>query len=133
MKISNKELLGISAALGALRAQKMQTKLAWKLVTAGTAIAPFTKVFDEQMLEIRERWAEKDDKGKAISNTLDNGQTSYKIPDADFKNANADLEELLEQTFVVENVGLKLSDFPDSLEVTPEILDLLAPLIQIGA
>lgn len=132
MKISNKELLGVTAALGALRTQKMPTKLAWKMVVVRATLEPFSKALDSQVEELRKRWAQKDEEGNPIVTALDNGQESYTIPEEAVAEANKDLEALLAETFDVENVELKLSDFPDSLELTPEVMGLLEPLFYIG-
>ena len=132
MKMSNRDLVGVSAALGALRTQKMPPKLAWKMVIIRSTLEPFSKAFDDQVDVLRKNWAEKDADGNPIVVALDNGQESYRIPEESVEEANDELESLFDQTFEVDNVELKISDFPESMELTPEVMGLLEPLFYIG-
>ena len=63
-----------------------------------------------------------DKDGKVIPNTIT-------IPNDKIELVNMELDELLSQVVEVSNVGLKLSDFPDSMELEPTALLALAPIL----
>lgn len=132
MQLTNVQVLNILSALSTVSQHKLPIKLAWKVTTAVRTLEPFAKAVEEPMKEIRLKYAKRDhldnlvealDKdGKAIPNTIT-------IPNDKIELVNMELDELLSQVVEVSNVGLKLSDFPDSMELEPTALLALAPIL----
>jgi len=112
---------------------KLPIKLAWKVTTAVRSLEPFAKEVQEPMKEIRLKYATRDhldnlvearDKeGNPIPNTIT-------VPNDKIELLNQELDELLSQTVEVSNVGLKLSDFPESMELEPTALLALTPILK---
>lgn len=132
MQLTNIQVLNILSALSTVSQHKLPIKLAWKVTTAVRTLEPFAKAVEEPMKEIRLKYAKRDhldnlvealDKdGKVIPNTIT-------IPNDKIELVNMELDELLSQVVEVSNVGLKLSDFPDSMELEPTALLALAPIL----
>lgn len=129
MKMSNAELLGFFAALGSLKQRKMPARLAWKLSATEKVLRPFGDAFDGATEELRTRYAEKAEDGSPTMVPDEMGNPSYDIKPENLEKANEELAELMKETFEVQPVELTLADFPDTLEVTPELMSLLAPMI----
>lgn len=129
MKMSNAELIGFFAALGALRMRGMPARLAWKLSVNEKILKPFADAFDASAEELRKRFAEKDESGAIVTKDTPNGPT-YQIPEESLDAANLELQELLKEQFDVTPVEIGLADFPDTFEVTPETMTLLVPIME---
>lgn len=129
MKMSNAELLGFFAALGSLKQRKMPARLAWKLSATEKVLRPFGDAFDSATEELRTRYAEKDENNSPVMITDENGNRSFDIKPENMEKANEELADLMKETFEVQPVELTLADFPDTLEVTPELMSLLAPMM----
>jgi hypothetical protein len=133
MKLSNGELLGFFAALGSLKQRKMPARLAWKLSATEKILRPFGDAFDGATDELRKRYAEKDAKGEPVIIKDEKGVDTFDIKPDNMKKANEELADLMKETFEVQPVELTLEDFPDTLEVTPELMGLLAPMIEAAS
>jgi hypothetical protein len=133
MQLTNLQVLNALQALNVLGQEKLPIKLAWKVTTAIRSLEPFAKAVDEPMKDIRMKYAIKDqldnyieavdDTGNAIPNTI-------QIPNDKIAIVNKEMDELLNQTIEVQNASLKLSDFPESTQLSPAILHALTPLIK---
>lgn len=130
MKMSNAELVGFFAALAGLRTRGMPAKLAWKLCVSEKVLKPFGDAFDASAEELRKRYADKDENDQPIVEETEDGRV-YKIPKDKLEEANKELKELLAEQFDVSPVELSLADFPESFQVTPETMALLAPLMEM--
>jgi hypothetical protein len=133
MQLTNLQVLNALQALNVLGQEKLPIKLAWKVTTAIRSLEPFAKAVDEPMKDIRMKYAIKDqldnyieavdDTGNAVPNTI-------QIPNDKIAIVNKEMDELLNQTIEVQNASLKLSDFPESTQLSPAILHALTPLIK---
>ena len=132
MQLTNAQVLNVLQALNTLSQKKLPIKLAWKITTAVRSLEPFAKAVDEPMQEIRTKHAVKDADGKLVEAVDKDGTpipNTIQIPGDKVRVVNTELNELLEQTIEVTNVELKLSDFPDTLELEPAVLNGLLPII----
>lgn len=133
MQLTNVQVLNALQALGALGQQKLPIKLAWRVATAVRTLEPFGKAVDEPLKEIRLKYALRDhldnlvealdEKGNPIPNT-------FQIPNDKIVIVNKEMDELLLQVVEVANVEFKLSDFPDTLELEPAVLNGLMSLLK---
>lgn len=133
MKLTNLQLLNALQGFSTLSQKKLPIKLAWKVTTAIRSLDEFAKAADESMKEIRLKYATKDDAGNPIPAKDDNGlplENTVQIPNEKVAIVNAEVKELLEQEVEVHNVTLKLSDFPESLELEPAVLNSLMTLLE---
>jgi hypothetical protein len=133
MQLTNLQAMTALQALTALSREKLPIRLAWKVNIASKALEPFAKAIDEPMSEIRTRYAVRDETGDFVlaqdaeGNPMPN---TVQIPNDKIAVVNAELEELMAQTVDVHNVEFKLSEFPDTLELQPNVLNGLMPLIR---
>ena len=133
MQLTNLQVLNALQSLSTISQHKLPIRLAWRITTAIRSLEPFAKAVDEPMKDIRMKYAIKDqldnyieavdDTGNAIPNTI-------QIPNDKIAIVNKEMDELLNQTIEVQNASLKLSDFPESTQLSPAILHALTPLIK---
>ena len=132
MQLTNLQVLNVLQALNKLGQEKLPIRLSWKVTTAVRELEVFAKAVDEPMKEIRMKYANRDESGNLIEATDENGNTipnTITIPNDKIELVNKDLDELLSQEVEVKNVTFKLSDFPDSLELEPAVLNALYPVM----
>lgn len=132
MKLTNEDLLGFLVAIGQLKTRKMPAKLAWKLSASEKLMKPFAEAFEKATEELREKYAAKDEDGKPKLIKDANGVEAFDIPEENKEAANKEFKDLLKAEFEATPVELTLDDFPDTLEVTPEIMGLLDPVMELG-
>lgn len=133
MQLTNFQVLNIMQALGAVSQQKLPVKLAWKVTTAVRALEPFAKAVDEPLKEIRTKHANRDHLGNLVEALDKDGNpvpNTITIPNDKIEVVNKEMDELLTQTVEVSNVSLRLSDFPETMELEPAVLTALLPIIK---
>ena len=133
MQLTNLQVLNIMQALGAISQQKLPVKLAWKVTTAVRALEPFAKAVDEPLNEIRTKHANRDHLGNLVEALDKEGNpipNTLTIPSDKIEIVNRELDELLTQTVEVSNVSLRLSDFPETMELEPAVLTALLPIVK---
>lgn len=129
MKISNNEMLGFFVFVGAFRQRGMPARLSWKLTANDKILKPFGEAFDAATEDLRKRFAEKNEDGTCRMIKDENGKESYDITPENMALANAEMAELVQETFEAPVVELTLNDFPDTFEVSPEYMNLVLFLI----
>lgn len=133
MKLTNLQVLNALQGFGTLSQNKLPIKLAWKVTTAIRSIEPFAKAADESLKEIRLKHAIKKEDGTPKEAIDENGlplEGTIQIPNDKLTIVNNEVREFMEQEVEVHNVTLKLSDFPEALELEPAILNSLMPLLE---
>lgn len=132
MQLTNLQVLNALQALNSLGQQKMPVRLAWKITTAVRSLEPFAKAVDEPMKDIRMKFAIKDDNGNYLEAVDGEGNpvpNTVQIPSDKLATVNKEMDELLSQIIEVHNVQFNLSDFPDSLQVEPVVMNALMIMI----
>jgi hypothetical protein len=133
MQLTNAQVLNVLQALNIMSQNKLPIKLSWKITTAIRSLESFAKAVDEPMKEIRLKYALRDhldnlveavDKdGNAIPNTV-------QIPNDKVAVVNKEMTDLMDAKVEVSNVEFSLSDFPDTMELEPSILNLLMSVMK---
>jgi hypothetical protein len=132
MQLTNVQVLNAIQALSSLGQHKLPFKLAWRVTTAVRSLEPFAKAAEEPMKEIRLKYALRDHLDnlvEAVDNDGNSIPNTIQIPNDKIAIVNKELDELLSQTVEVHNVQFKLSEFPESLELEPNVLNALTPII----
>ena len=132
MQLTNLQVLNVLQALNKLGQEKLPIRLSWKVTTAVRELETFAKAVDEPMKEIRMKYANRDHLGVLVEATDKDGTVipnTITIPNDKIELVNKELDELLNQEVEVKNVTFKLSDFPDSLELEPAVLNALYPVM----
>jgi len=132
MKLRNEQILNVFTGLNSLGNEKFSAKLAWKISTARGALTPFVESLEKTMSELRLKYAVKDDDGNVIPAVDDEGKSvegTIQVSRENISVLNKELAELLSVETDVENVSLSINDFPDTLEISPNALAALQPIL----
>jgi len=132
MKLTNQQMLDVFAGLNQLSNEKFAAKLAWKIQMARTTLQPLVESLDKMLAETRQKYAVKDNLGQIVPAKDKDGndiENTMQIAPENIKAANDELSGLMLTEVEVSNVSLSLSDFPDSLEISPNTLAALSPII----
>jgi hypothetical protein len=132
MKLTNQQILDVFAGLNQLSNEKFAAKLAWKIQMARTTLQPLVESLDKMLAETRQKYAVKDNLGQIVPAKDKDGndiENTMQIAPENIKAANEELSGLMLTEVEVSNVSLSLSDFPDSLEISPNTLAALSPII----
>lgn len=132
MKLTNQQMLDVFAGLNQLSNEKFAAKLAWKIQMARTTLQPLVEALDKLMAEVRTKYAIKDQLGEIIPAKNDKGEdipNTIQIAPENIAAANDELMGLMKTEVEVSNVSLSLSDFPETLEISPNTLAALSPII----
>lgn len=133
MQLTNVQVLNAIQALSSLGQSKLPFKLAWRVTTAIRSLEPFAKAAEEPLKEIRLKHALRDHLDNLVEAVDKDGNTipnTIQIPNDKIAIVNKEMDELLSQTVEVHNVEFKLSEFPDSIELEPAVLNGLVPLMK---
>lgn len=132
MQLTNAEVLNALQGLNKLAGNKLPIKLSWKVATASRELEAFAKAVDTPMQEVRTKHALKDENGNFVEAFDENGvkvPNTIQIPGDKVALVNSELNELLSEKVEVHNVQLNLSDFPETLELEPAIVNALMPIL----
>lgn len=132
MKLRNEQILNVFAGLNSLGNEKFSAKLAWKISTARGALTPFVESLEKAMSEVRLKYAVRDDDGNILPATDNDGKPiegTMQVAKENILVLNTEMTDLLAVETEVENVKLSINDFPDSLEISPNALAALQPIL----
>jgi hypothetical protein len=132
MKLRNEQILNVFAGLNSLGNEKFSAKLAWKISTARGALTPFVESLEKTMSEVRLKYAVKDEEGNVVPAVDEEGKSvegTIQVSRENIPLLNTELTELLSVETEVENVSLSINDFPDTLEISPNALAALQPIL----
>ena len=121
--MKNRDVIDVMSSISALSRDKLPIKLSWRIETARRALSPFHEAAVEAIDKIKMSKALKDPEGNYVLATDENGK---KLPgtlvfdNKEVANVNNEIKALLDEIVDVENVTIKISDFPDTLEISPE-------------
>ena len=133
MQLTNIQVLNAVQALSSLGQQKLPFKLAWRVTTAMRSLEPFAKAVEEPLKEIRLKYALRDHLDNFVEAVDKDGNTipnTIQIPNDKITIVNKEMDDILFQTVEVHNVEFKLSEFPDTIELEPAVLNALVPLMK---
>lgn len=132
MKLRNEQILNVFSGLNSLGNEKFSAKLAWKISTARGALTPFVESLEKAMSELRLKYAIRNEDGDVIPAVDEEGKSvegTIQVSRENIPILNKELAELLGVETEVENVTLSINDFPDTLEISPNALAALQPIL----
>jgi hypothetical protein len=132
MKLRNDQILNVINGLNALGNEKFSAKLAWKISTAKGALMPFAESLEKTVIEVRTKYAIRDADGNITPAMDENGvqvDGTMQVARENIQLLNTELSELLATETEVVNVSISIADFPDTFEVSPNVLSLLQPIL----
>lgn len=132
MQLRNEQILNVFSGLNALGNEKFSAKLAWKIITARGALTPFVESLEKSMSELRLKYAIKNEEGTAIPAVDEQGNAvegTIQVSKENIPLLNKELSDLLAVETTVENVSLSIEDFPDTLQISPNVIAALQPIL----
>ena len=132
MQLTNLQVLNVLQGLNKLSQEKLPIKLSWKVTTAVRSLESFGKSADEMLTQIRTKYATRDHLGNLVEALDKDGNAipnTITIANDKIAEVNAEFDEALKQVVEVHNVSLKLSDFPETMELEPAALNALSPIL----
>jgi len=132
MKLRNEQILNVFAGLNVLGNEKFSAKLAWKISTARAALTPFVESLEKTMSELRLKYAIRDEEGNVVPAVNEEGKSLEGTMQVSRENVpvlNKELTDLLSVETDVDNVSLSINDFPETLEISPNALAALQPIL----
>lgn len=132
MELTNAEVQDVVTAIRVLSTERVPAKFAWKVQVTRKTLEPFFDTLLNSIQEIQLKYAARTPTGDLEPGVDEDGQplpNTIRIPPKDVAAANKELRELLEAKIHVENVGFPLHEIPDTLEITPDTMLALSPII----
>ena len=133
MKLKNKDVIEIMSSLNLMGKEKLPIKLSWKIETARRVLEPFYETATKIITEIKQEKALKNPDGSFISAKDKEGReipNTLIFDNKDVELLNKEITEVLEQEIEVQNVIIKIDDFPDDVELSPDSLHSLKSIIE---
>jgi hypothetical protein len=132
MKLRNEQVLNVFGGLNTLGNEKFSAKLAWKISTARATLSPFVESLEKTIAEVRTKYAIRDADGNIVPAFDNNGmqvEGTMQVERDKIQVLNSELMGLLAAETEVANVTLSVADFPDTFEVSPNVLQSLQPIL----
>jgi hypothetical protein len=132
MKLRNEQILNVFSGLNVLGNEKFSAKLAWKISTARAVLTPFVESLEKTMSELRLKYAIRDEEGNVVPAVNEEGKSvegTIQVSRENVPLLNKELTDLLSVETDVENVSLSINDFPETLEISPNALAALQPIL----
>lgn len=101
-------------------------KVAYKLNKIKQAVNVEGDFYVDKFREIIDKYAKKDAEGKV---ELSEDENQIMIQEDKIDICDEELTALQELTVEIDNLGLSIDDFDDSLQCTPEALEVLMPFL----
>lgn len=123
MELKNREIIEITNSLNGLAQERLPIKLSWRIETSRKALAPFYDTAIAAVEQAKFRRALKNPDGGFVLAKDANGQDiqgSMMFPREEVEDLNREINSVLDETVEVSNIAIKLSEFPDNLEMSAE-------------
>lgn len=134
MLLQNEQVNKIVIALRYIESSKMPIGLAWKVKMALQTFEPIAAAYSALATTIRDKYVLRRENGDIVLGTDEHGKDvpgTFQVPIEVSEAFQVEMKELGSQatSFVVENFQLKVSEFPESFEISPVLLNYLTPIL----
>lgn len=134
MKLKNEQVIKIVTALRHIESSKLPIGLAWKIQLALQTFDPVAHSYGLITATIRDKFALRDEKDNLVLAVDAEGKDipgTFQVPIHLADEFQAEMDELGKQetNFVNDNFTLKVSEFPESFEISPVLLNYLTPIL----
>jgi len=121
MKIKNKDVIEIISTMNTLAKEKLPIKLSWRIQTTRKILEPFYETVMNEVEQAKKNKAMKDSDGSLILAKDSSGNDvpgSMMFDRNEVEVLNKEIESLLNEEVEVENISLRIDEFPDDLELS---------------
>lgn len=133
MELKNREVIDIVNSLNTLAHERLPIKLSWRIETSRRALMPFYETAMAAVEQAKFRKALKNPDGSLI---FAKGADGNDIPGRmmfrkeEVEELNKEIASVLDETVEISNITMKLSEFPENLEVSAESIKGLDKIIR---
>lgn len=133
MELKNREIIDIVNSLNALAREKLPIKLSWRIETSRKALMPFYETALAAVEQAKFNKALKNSDGSFVLAKDPNGNEvpgSMMFNKNEIEELNREINSVLDEKVEVTNITIKLSEFPDDLEMSAESIKGLDQIIK---
>ena len=132
MKIKNKDVIEIISTMNTLAKEKLPIKLSWRIQTTRNTLEPFYETVMNEVEQAKKNKAMKNSDGSLILAKDSSGNDvpgSMMFDRNEVEILNKEIESLLNEEVEVENISLRIDEFPDDLELSANEMRSLDKII----
>lgn len=132
MKIKNKDVIEIISTMNTLAKEKLPIKLSWRIQTTRKILEPFYETVMNEVEQAKINKAMKNSDGSLVLAKDSNGNEvpgSMMFDRNEVEVLNKEIESLLNEEVEVENISLRIDEFPDNLELSANEMRSLDKII----
>lgn len=133
MELKNREIIDIINSLNVLARERLPVKLSWRIETTRRTLQPFyeSALAAVEQAKFRKALRNPDDTFILAKDAAGNDiPGTMMFPRDQVEELNKEINSLLDEKVEVTNITIKLSDFPDSLEMSAESMKGLDQIIK---
>jgi hypothetical protein len=133
MELKNRDVIEIFNSLNTLARERLPIKLSWRIETSRKALEPFYQTALATVEQAKIRRAIKDSDGNFVLAKGPDGNPvpgTMMFPKEEVEDLNKEINSVLDETVEVNNIAIKLSEFPDNLDVSAESIKGLDKVVK---
>lgn len=133
MELKNRDIIDIINSLNVLARERLPIKLSWRIETTRRTLQPFyeTALSAVEQAKFRRALRNPDDTFVLAKDAAGNDiPGTMMFPRDQVDELNKEINSVLDEKVEVTNIAIKLSEFPDSLEVSAESMKGLDQIIK---
>lgn len=133
MELKNREIIDIVNSLNTLARERLPIKLSWRIETSRRSLTPFYEAALAAVEQAKFRKALRSPDGSFVLAKDPNGNDlpgTMMFNKNEVEDLNKEITSLLDEVVEVTNIQLKLSEFPDNLEMAADSMKGLDQIIK---
>lgn len=133
MELRNREVIDIVGSLNTLARERLPIKLSWRIETSRKALMPFYETAMAAVEQAKFRRALRNPDGSFVLAKGPQGDDipgTMMFPREEIEDLNKEINSVLDEKVEVTNITIKLSEFPDNLEMSAESIKGLDQIIK---
>lgn len=133
MELKNREVIDIVNSLNTLARERLPIKLSWRIETARRSLMPFYETALAAVEQAKFRRAMRNPDGSFVLAKDAGGNDipgTMMFPRTEVDDLNKEINSVLDEQVEISNISIKLSEFPDNLELPAESIKGLDQIIK---
>jgi hypothetical protein len=133
MELKNRDVIDIFNSLNTLARERLPIKLSWRIETSRRALEPFYETAIAAVEQAKVRKALKNPDGTFVLAKGPDGNSvpgTMMFPREEIEDLNKEINSVLDEVVEISNITLKLSEFPDNLEMSAESIKGLDKVVK---
>jgi hypothetical protein len=133
MELKNRDVVEVFNSLNTLARERLPIKLSWRIETSRRALEPFYETAIAAVEQAKVRRALKNPDGTFVLAKGPDGNPvpgTMMFPREEVEDLNKEINSVLDEVVEVSNIAIKLSEFPDNLEMSAESIKGLDKVVK---